>query len=150
MLKTTTRVRRLRAEFSPIALGMLDQRSREYRLLRRFREALVAHIGGTPSAVQTALIERAAQLQLRIALFDAKFVEKGGMSDHDSRTYLAWSNSLTRTLAQLGLHATPSPRSTIDDHIKRIEAERSTPRRPVGHALPPDGVERVCVMAPIP
>jgi hypothetical protein len=144
MLKTTTRVRRLRAEFSPIALGLLDQRSREYRLLRCFREALVAHIGGRPSAVQTALIERAAQLQLRIALFDARFVEKGGMSDHDSRTYLAWSNSLTRTLAQLGLQPAPSPRSTIEDHVKRIEAVR-TPRR---SALPVDLIDCVSVMAP--
>jgi hypothetical protein len=148
MLKTTTRVRRLRAEFSPIALGMLDQRSREYRLLRRFRESLVAHIGGTPSAVQTALIERAAQLQLRIALFDAKFVEKGGMSDHDSRTYLAWSNSLTRTLAQLGLHAASSPRSTIDDHIKRIEAARSTRERTAGTPRPADPVNCGLVTAP--
>lgn len=105
MLRKTSRVRHVRAEFKPHALSLLDQRSREYRLLRRFREELVAHVGGKPSVVETALIERAAQLQLRLAIFDAKFVEKGEMTDHDARTYLAWSNSLTRTLGELGLEA---------------------------------------------
>jgi hypothetical protein len=148
MLKTTTRVRRLRAEFAPIALGLLDQRSREYRLLRRFREALVAHLGGTPSAVQTALIERAAQLQLRIALFDARFVEKGGMSDHDSRTYLAWSNSLTRTLGQLGLEPASSPALSIHDHVKRIEAARTPRQSVVGNAVHPELVDHISMATP--
>lgn len=123
MLRKTSRVRHLRAEFKPHALSLLDQRSREYRLLRRFRDELVTHIGGTPSAVETALIERAAQLQLRLAIFDAKFVEKGEMSDHDVRTYLAWSNSLTRTLGELGLKAAPQPQKTLAEHLASKAAE---------------------------
>ena len=123
MLRKTSRVRHLRAEFKPHALSLLDQRSREYRLLRRIRDELVAHVGGKPSAVEIALIERAAQLQLRLAIFDARFVEKGDMSDHDVRTYLAWSNSLTRTLGELGLDAKPKPAKTLAEHLAEKAAQ---------------------------
>jgi hypothetical protein len=71
--------------------------------MRETRAELAAHVGGRPTAVQSALIERAAQLSLRIAAMDRRFAELGKQTDHDSRTYLAWSNSLTRTLAQLGV-----------------------------------------------
>ena len=63
--------------------------------MRETRAALVAHVGGKPSAVQAAMIERACQLTLRIVAMDRKFAETGAQTDHDSRTYLAWSNSLS-------------------------------------------------------
>jgi hypothetical protein len=59
------------------------------------RDAGRAHVGGKPSAVQAAMIERACQLTLRIVAMDRKFAETGAQTDHDSRTYLAWSNSLS-------------------------------------------------------
>ena len=120
MIKTTARVRQLRAEFKPASLTRLDQRSREARLLREFRAALVQHIGGLPSTVETGLIERAAQLQLRLALFDAKFAELGEMTEHDSRTYLAWSNSLSRTLGLLGLKPAKPEALTADDSLRAL------------------------------
>jgi hypothetical protein len=46
------------------------------------------------------LIERVAQLTLKVAQLDAK-LDAGAMTDHDHRHYLAWSNSLTRTLEKL-------------------------------------------------
>jgi len=120
MIKTTARVRRLRAEFKPATLTRLDQRSREARLMREFRADLVRHVGGKPSTVETGLIERAAQLQLRLALFDAQFAEQGEMSDHVSRTYLAWSNSLARTLALLGLKPAKPEALTAADAIRAL------------------------------
>ncbi len=88
----------------PGPLVALDLRTREARLLKRVRKDLLAHVGGSPSATERALIDRAAWLSLRVAQLDRKIAEGGGdFTLHDSRTYLAWSNSLTRALSQLGL-----------------------------------------------
>lgn len=87
----------------PATLAKLDQRTKEARLVRETRAELVAHVGGKPSATQRALIERAVQLTLRVALMDRKFTEAGHTSERDSREYLAWSNSLARTLREIGL-----------------------------------------------
>jgi hypothetical protein len=86
-----------------LSLAKLDGRTREARLMRETRAALTAHVGGAPSATQRALIERACQLTLRLAAMDQRFADTGGQTDHDSRVYLAWSNSLTRTLREIGL-----------------------------------------------
>ena len=87
----------------PHMLAKLDRRTREARHLESVRSDLTAHLGGTPSATQRQLIERAAWLSLRVAMLDATMATTGAMTEHDSRTYLAWSNSLARTLAVLGL-----------------------------------------------
>jgi hypothetical protein len=92
-------------------LSKLDGRTREARLMRGTRAALIAHVGGKPSVVQQTLIERACQLQIRIAMMDRDFSTGGVQTEHDSRTYLAWSNSLTRTLKALGLAAADTDRS---------------------------------------
>jgi hypothetical protein len=123
MMKSTARVRRLRAEFKPATLTRLDQRSREARLMREFRAELVRHVGGKPSTVETGLIERAAQLQLRLAIFDARFAEQGDMTEHDSRTYLAWSNSLARTLAVLGLKPSKPKALTANESLTILREE---------------------------
>jgi hypothetical protein len=81
-------------------LAKLDQRTKEAALMRQTRAALTAHVG-EPSAVQTALIERATWLTLRVAQLDAKMAGGAAFTEHDSRTYLAWSNSLGRTLREL-------------------------------------------------
>ena len=67
-----------------------------------------AHVGGRPNAVQARLIHQACQLALRIAMMDRKLAEDGEPTDHDSRTYLAWSAHYARLLAQLGMAAAPS------------------------------------------
>ena len=92
-----------------IVLARPDGRTREARLLKQMRAALFAHLGGearlTPP--RRALVERAAMLQLRLATLDAKILD-GGFTDHDSRAYLAWNNSLVRLLGQLGLEPAAS------------------------------------------
>jgi hypothetical protein len=91
-------------------LSKLDGRTREARLMRGTRSTVVAHVGGKPSIVQQTLIERACQLQIRIAMMDRDFADGRVQTEHDSRTYLAWSNSLTRTLRELGLNEAPTPK----------------------------------------
>ena len=110
----------------PATLAKMDGRTVEGRLVRDTRAALLAHVGGTPSATQRALVERAVQLTLRIATMDRKFAETGVQTEHDSRTYLAWSGSLSRALRDLGLKgAAERPRSLKDviaDHAGRAAA----------------------------
>ena len=68
--------------------------------------------GGNPSATQRQLIERVAQLTLRVGRYGSqicwKLVPK---TLHDTNQYLAWSNSLGRALRDLGMKAaTPKPK----------------------------------------
>ena len=76
--------------------------------MRDTRKELIAHVGGAPSATQRALIERAVQLTLRIATMDRKFAEAGLQTEHDTRTYLAWSASLSRAMRDLGPPVPPT------------------------------------------
>ena len=90
--------------------------------MRETRAALVAHVGGTPSATQNALIERAVQLTLRVAAMDRKFTETGTMTEHDTRTYLAWSNSLARALRDLGMKGAASKPPSLAEHLAARQA----------------------------
>jgi hypothetical protein len=81
-----------------------DGRSADARLMRRTREALALHCGVKPSATQRALIDPAAWLTLCGARLDEKAITSSGVqSPHAAKQYPAYSNSLTRTLRQLGL-----------------------------------------------
>lgn len=87
--------------------------------MRRLRADLVRHVGGRPSATQRALIERAVNLTLQVARMDAKALRDGGLSDHATREYLAWSNTLTRTMVALGLDAAQPPAPTLAEIMAR-------------------------------
>ena len=50
----------------PATLAKLDGRTREARLMRDTRAALTRHVGGSPSATQRMLVERAATLSLHV------------------------------------------------------------------------------------
>jgi len=104
-------------------LTKLDGRTREARLMRDTRRELTAHLGGKPSATQAVMIEQAAQLTLRIATMDRKFAETGEQTEHDSRTYLAWSGALTRLLRQLGLKGAPQPAQTLASYLAEHRAK---------------------------
>ena len=108
----------------PHVLLRLDGRRRESQLLAHVRAELTTHVGGSPSATERALIERAATLTLHISLMDTKAIEAGGMSARDSREYLAWSNALTRTLALLKLKPDAVRAPTLDDIKADIAAKR--------------------------
>ncbi len=104
-------------EYRPVILGVLDRRTWQGRLLRDTRAELVAHVGGSPSATQSCLIEQLAQLRLRLALFDRKLAEVGEITDHDRRSYLAFSNTYARLLRQLGLKGTAPRKRTIAEYL---------------------------------
>jgi hypothetical protein len=101
----------------PSVLAKLDGRTREARLLAEVRADLTAHVGGSPSATQRRMIERCAWLSLWVAQLDAKAIEGGGLTDHDHRTYLAWSAALTRMLRQLGWKGASAKRPSLAEHL---------------------------------
>ena len=119
------RTRSIGAYSRPHRLAKLDGRTREACLIRDTRKRLIEHVGGSPSAVQLALIDRAAMLTLRVAQLDAK-LDAGSLTDHDHRHYLAWSNSLTRTLAQLGLKGAEPRGPSLAEHLARRAAQRGS------------------------
>jgi hypothetical protein len=86
-------------------LAKIDGRRREAKLMREVIDELTRHVGGNPSSIQRRMIERAAKLSLFIELMDRSSIGKEGMSEQDSRKYLAFSNSLVRLLRELGVKA---------------------------------------------
>jgi hypothetical protein len=95
-----------------------DRRTRGGRACRQLEAALLAHCGGKPSAAQAALIEQLLQLKLRLVLMDMAFAAaEGRMSGHDSRQYLAWSNSFVRGLKALGLDNPPEASPSLADYL---------------------------------
>ena len=99
----------------PHRLAKLDGRTREAKMLREIRAELAVHGGGKPSVTERMLIDRCAMLTLRLAQMDEK-IAGGVLTDIDSRSYVAWSNGLARSLQALGLKpaATTTPRRLAD------------------------------------
>jgi hypothetical protein len=85
------------------------------------REELIRHLGGNVTPPQRAMIERAAMLQLRCAALDRKILD-GSFSEYDAKTYLAFSNSLTRTLKSLGVEPAAAKTPTLADYFSGINA----------------------------
>lgn len=104
----------------PDSLRKLDGRSKEARLLKSVRSALVEHLGGDPSITQFVLIDRAAWLILHMGLMDNHMLQGGAPAERDSRQYLAWANTLTRTMRSLGLDKSP----TVTRGLDALLAER--------------------------
>ena len=102
-----------------LPFATIDGRTKEGRMLNAARAEFRAHVGGTPSAAQVAVIEQLAQLKLRLSKMDATFLETGEMSIHYSKIYLAWSNSYARLLNQLGLRGAKQAAPTLAEHITR-------------------------------
>jgi hypothetical protein len=96
-------VRRLGPYSAYGAIAGLDARSREWRYLEKCRQDLAAYCNGTPSPIQTRLIERCAVLQLRLSMLDRRILENDGVAftNQDNLQFCAWSNALSRTLALL-------------------------------------------------
>ena len=88
-------------------LALADGRVAEMRLLKKFKRELTTYFGGQPDALMSRLIERAAHLQLRLHLFDIQALTDGELSERNGRQYLAFNNSLTRTLVALAKFAQP-------------------------------------------
>jgi hypothetical protein len=109
-----------------IVLARPSGRTKEGRLLRQIRSALFSHFGGESKLTppQRMLVERACMLQLRVATLDRK-IRDGTFSEYDSKTYLAFSNSLARTLKTLGVEprsALPTKPASLSDYFRSKEA----------------------------
>jgi hypothetical protein len=98
-------------------LHKLDGRTQLAKRAKCLREELVQHVGGSPSATQKALIQQAVMLQMRIDMMDSATMEGLAMNSGDDRRYLAWANSLTRLMRQLGQKSAPRPAVTLAAHI---------------------------------
>jgi len=96
-------------------------------LLKATRLALIEHLGGegrlTPT--QRALVERAAMLQLRCATLDRRIID-GSFTEYDAKTFLAFSNSLTRTMKALGLEGAADKGITPMEVLQRYVATRES------------------------
>jgi hypothetical protein len=86
-----------------VAAQLGDGRSVTARFARNYQAELVRHVGAAPSFVEQQLIQRAVWLALQLQRLNTKIAEGAEFSDIATRQYLAWSNSLRRTLRELGL-----------------------------------------------
>jgi hypothetical protein len=107
----------------PDKLQIVDGRLAEAKLMARVRAELTQHLGGSPSATQRILIDRAAALSLRIHLMDRESARSGGMSERNGRQYLAWSNALTRVLKQIGLKGVADKPPSLQDYLAGRSAQ---------------------------
>jgi hypothetical protein len=102
----------------PATLSRIDGRSREARFRRDLRAQLVQHVGGAPSATQAALIELAVDTSLQIELMKRRRDEAGALTPHDHHVFLAWLNTLSRTMRQLGLKGAAEHSPSLADYLK--------------------------------
>lgn len=112
--KRTAAERQRKDRYSaPVRWAGVTARSREGRMIKGTRSDLIAQVGGEPSPAQRIMIERATMLTVQLARMDAKSLADSAMSEHATREYLAWSNTLTRLLGRLGLKNTPPKARTL-------------------------------------
>jgi hypothetical protein len=100
-------------------IGAVHPDSRAGRFLIKYEEHLIEHVGGDPSFVQKCLTQRCARLALHLALMEERALLDGqvfGLCAHNY--YLAWNNTLTRTLLKLGIDKAAKPQPTLADLLK--------------------------------
>ena len=116
--------RRIGPATQPARWAQHDARTREAKLVETVRRELIRHVGGSPTIAERLLLDRCAMLTLHITRLDARALEEGGFSSHATREYLAWTNTLRRSLCALGLKgvADGAPAS-LDDLLSASDEE---------------------------
>jgi hypothetical protein len=109
-------------------LAHVDSRTRLGRLVKAFRESLVHHVTEKyrhpPDDVQLSYIEQAVTLRAETALIHQKIME-GTAGMHDRDCYLAWVNTLRRTLAALDYEdAAKTVRQTAEAKLMSVYGRR--------------------------
>ena len=99
-------------------LAAIDRRTLEGRREKEVEAELVAHVGGSPSAVQKILIARAARLTVVIELLERQVVEHGEVADLAGRQILAWIGTLSRILKLLGVERPQQMPQRLADVLK--------------------------------
>lgn len=91
--------------------------------MKRVRDELTDHLGGRPSVTQRLLIERVAILIFRLDMLDRQMLDGVTMEEHTRRAYLAWHNSVSRSLRHLGLTGAPAKAPSLADYLANKQAE---------------------------
>src|SRR5438477_10956750 len=86
-----------------IRLSRIDKRSRGGRLIAQIEKHLTAHLGREPRPGERVLIQRAAVLQLQLALLDEDILRQRRLAGQSAGDYLRFSEELRKTLSALGL-----------------------------------------------
>jgi len=106
------------------AVGSLNGNSREAKFIKAYAAMLTEHCGGAPSPVEAQLIIRAARLACHLEIWDERTIPNGGAFTATGHNYyIAWSNSLTRTLARLGMQPAEANEPTgaaLDRHLHML------------------------------
>jgi hypothetical protein len=102
--------------------GAIDNRSREGRFLTAARHRLIQHLGGNPSTTQLVLVDRVAWLMLHCLLLDQRIASGADWGENDRKCYLAFSNSLVRSLREIGLEGSAAQEPSLAQVLK---AERA-------------------------
>ena len=110
----------------PHEISLARRRLRRHR--NSIRNSLIEHIGGDPSPVQRALIDRIATLRYHIARMDEKILEDGELSEANSARYLAWSAAYSRLLLKLGIRGAPQRQLSPIEILQRQPSTASAPR----------------------
>jgi hypothetical protein len=91
------------------------------------------------------LIERLVQLRLRLGNDGSQFAATGEMTAHDSKMYLAWTNSHSRLCDRLGIKSAADRAPSLQDYLTGAASRgRTAPRnadalRHRQHQRPPAG-----------
>jgi hypothetical protein len=101
-----------------------DPSTKEGQLVITIRNQLTRELGGNLTPTQALLVERAAMMQLRLALLDVRMYE-GRLTGYDNASYVAFSNGLRRVLIALGLETLDAPHTTLDDVVTEIAHARN-------------------------
>jgi hypothetical protein len=112
-----------------IRLSRIDRRSRGGRLVSQIEQKLTASLGREPSPGERVLIQRAAVLQLQLALLDEDILQQRRLAGTAAGDYLRFSEELRKTLAALGFTAPGRPvkrkPSFIEEMLAEHEAENA-------------------------
>jgi len=111
-----------------LTLDHLDGRTLAVRRVRELEGALIADLGGDPSAAQRALVRRASVLSAVLEDREARWASGEGL---DLEGYNAGTNALRRLLATLGLERRARPtedwREWIDRRAREAREARGEP-----------------------
>jgi hypothetical protein len=98
--------------------GAIDQRSWQGRYLATARHHMMEHIGGKPTIAQHVLIDRIAWLMLHCHLLDQRIVSGAAWGENDRKCYLAFPNSLVRSLREIGVEASAGREPNLAEVLK--------------------------------
>lgn len=111
--------RRVGAYASVGAFREIDGRTKAALFLKRTRDDLTAHVGGSPSATQRLLIERCTILLLRCHQLDERILAGEILTDANNDKYIAYQNAARRCLVSLGLEKPEQPQPSLMDILGR-------------------------------